>query len=72
MTERTLKKKSEIALCVEMGKLAFDEGMKCIPANDKRIMSVIADEEKRTITTIQVLKAWIDGWTQANLKGKAI
>lgn len=72
MTERTLKKKSEIALCVEMGKLAFDEGMKCIPANDKRIMSVIADEEKRTITTIQVLKAWIDGWTQANLKRKAI
>lgn len=72
MTERTLKKKSEIALCVEMGKLAFDEGMKCIPANDKRIMSVIADEEKRTITTIQVLKAWIDGWTQANLKGKVI
>ncbi len=72
MTERTLKKKSEIALCVEMGKLAFDEGMKCIPANDKRIMSVIADEEKRTITTIQVLKAWIDGWTQADLKGKAI
>ena len=72
MTERTLKKKSEIALCIEMGKLAFDEGMKCIPANDKRIMSVIADEEKRTITTIQVLKAWIDGWTQANLKGKAI
>ncbi len=72
MTERTLKKKLEIALCVEMGRSAFDEGMKCIPANDKRIMSVIADKEKRTISTVQVLKAWIDGWTQANLEGKVI
>lgn len=72
MSERELKKKTEIALCVEMGRLAFNEGTKCVPANDKRIMSVVADEEKRTITTIQSLKAWISGWTQANLEEKVI
>ena len=71
MSERALKKKLEIALCVEAGRLAFSEGMKCVPASDKRIMSIIADEDKK-ITTIQVLKAWIAGWTQANLKEKVI
>lgn len=61
------KKKLELALCAEMGRLAFDEGKKCVPAWDKNIMSVISDSRK-TLDTREVLRAWIAGWTQANLE----
>lgn len=63
------KKKLELALCVEMGRLAFDEGKKCVPALDKNIMSVISDS-RRTLDTCESLRAWIAGWTKANLEAE--
>ena len=68
---KTYKKKLEIAYCVEIGKTAFAHGLKCIPASDKNIMSVISDNN-RVLNTCDVLKAWIAGWTQANLEEKEI
>lgn len=61
----------ELALCKEMGRMAFESGMKCIPASDKRVMSVIADN-RRISDTRDILNAWIAGYTQANLEEKVI
>lgn len=68
MSDKKLKKELELAFYAEMGRVAFAKGMKCIPAQDKNIMSAIADTEKRTIPTVKALKSWIAGWTQANLE----
>ena len=61
------KKELEFVYCFEVGKTAFAKGLKCVPASDKNIMSVIADKS-RVLDTCEVLRAWIAGWTKANLE----
>jgi len=52
----------------EMGKQAFLNGKKCIPCQDKNVMTLIGtmggDDFRATST---VLSAWHEGWHQANL-----
>lgn len=57
---KAYKKKLELAYCVEIGKTAFTKGLKCVPAFDKNIMSVISDNN-RILDTNTILKAWISG-----------
>lgn len=50
----------------DFGKLAFEKGMKCIPAMDKEFLDIyikglVGGKGKRFI------KQWIKGWTEANL-----
>lgn len=63
------RKELEFVFCVEIGMTAFSKGLKCVPAMDKNIMSVISDN-RRVLDTREVLKAWIAGWTKANLESE--
>ena len=67
---RAEKENLELAYYIEMGKTAFNKGLKCIPAHDENVMSVIADQNK-VCDTNTVLKAWILGWTRANLENES-
>lgn len=49
------------------GAVAFAKGLICAPALDSDMRKLIAGREIGDKRTIQELKAWISGWTQANL-----
>ena len=64
-----------------MGILAFESGMKCIPAHDKELMEiatikgipfveVIADKKYDFILkeNLAAITAWTQGWTMANTR----
>jgi len=48
----------------QLGKEAFDRGVKCAPCLDKQVMQMIAAKE---YDTIALLDAWTHGWHAANL-----
>lgn len=49
------------------GAIAFANGIKCAPALDSGIQGMIAGCQVGDIRTIPEIKAWIAGWTQANI-----
>ena len=61
----------------QMGRAAFHNGIKCAPCNDRDFMDWTCprtgkpffektkEEHKRTI---QLLDAWLGGWTMENIK----
>jgi hypothetical protein len=50
-----------------MGKAAFINGSRCIPATDKSLMDLIAEINKFG-EGAKLSKAWMAGWTNENLK----
>jgi len=54
----------------EYGKRAFNRGLKCVPAWDKEFLDNIIKGLK-VGEGIQYGKAWLKGWTEANLKDES-
>ena len=68
----TLKSK-QIANAKQLGAKAFQNGMKCICAMDKELMSIvnariIGETPKGEAKSTSLMKAWNEGWMIANLK----
>ncbi|MFA6903349.1 MAG: hypothetical protein WC236_09725 [Gallionellaceae bacterium] len=50
------------------GMIAFASGIKAVPALDKNIMEMVANNPNKTVgASLPLLKAWIRGWNKANL-----
>ena len=49
------------------GAIAFASGMKCVPALDANISTLLTGRQVGDKRTMKELKAWISGWTQANI-----
>ena len=50
-----------------MGSIAFANGIQCAPALDKMFQERMAGRQVGDPRTIPEMKAWISGWTAANL-----
>ncbi len=49
-----------------LGTVAFRAGKSCVPALDQNLIDMLSELG----TNEGILKAWIRGWTFANLKGE--
>ena len=59
--------KTEIEKARKLGRDAFKKGLKASPAKDKKLMSMF----KKGVpmgSSMPLMKAWGDGWTEENLK----
>ncbi len=63
MTKQEMQKK--IAAAQVAGTIAFGDGRKCVPALDKNFDKI--DQGLQVGEGIEVIQAWIKGWTLANL-----
>lgn len=59
--------KVRIAFAKERGRMAFEQGKTCIPAKDKFCMDLLEGLQGFD-DSILILKAWISGWTEENLR----
>lgn len=57
---------TKISAARAYGSIAFANGAVCIPAADKNCMDLVAGMEVGK-GAINIMKAWIAGWTQACL-----
>ena len=60
-----------IALARQLGAEAFAIGIPMIPVLDGRIRDLIKSREVGDPRTQPELRAWIAGWTEANLRNNA-
>jgi len=58
--------KIKIATAAVLGTLAFNSGMKCIPALDKELAPLF-DGMKIGEGALPIMKAWLASWHAANL-----
>lgn len=69
-----MTKKEKLARAYELGKQAFNNGKKCVPAHDNELINVLKGYKMGE--SINELKAWSKGWHEANLaapiNGKSI
>lgn len=49
------------------GAIAFANGIKCAPCLDSNMMELLVGREIGDKRTSKEMKAWIAGWTEANL-----
>ena len=49
------------------GAIAFANGIKCAPALCKDLMAMFSGRQVGDKRTMQEMKAWIAGWTEANI-----
>ena len=61
---KSLKKRVDLAR--ELGKEAFENGAKCIPAHDPSVMSLMIGLAVGS-GAVEILESWIGAWTRANL-----
>jgi hypothetical protein len=52
------------------GAIAFANGIKCAPCLDSNMMALLVGREIGDKRTSKEMKAWIAGWTEANLSMK--
>lgn len=50
-----------------LGAVAFAKGMKCAPVLDGAMMQTLIGREVGDARNAPEMKAWIAGWTQANI-----
>jgi len=60
---KTEKMKKAFALGIS----AFELGIRCAPVNDERYMELIYGNDMLTGETAATAKAWLQGWTFANI-----
>jgi len=70
-------KTEQIKKAKNLGKLAFDNGIDCVPALNKEIMNIIAgrnigETPEGEASTMDILKAYINGWMLANMAAPLI
>ena len=51
----------------EFGSKAFLDGKRCVPAHDKEFMAWLYGQPG---STIQLLDAWLGGWTVENIRAE--
>jgi hypothetical protein len=63
-----MKTETAILAAAVLGTIAFNEGRKATPCQDKALMEIIANREnKEWGSTLPIMKAWSDAWHAANL-----
>jgi hypothetical protein len=64
-------KRAVVAEAEVYGKIAFDNGIKCAPVLDQKVMGIVAElstpDFHNSKLIRKVFNAWINGWTNANL-----
>lgn len=63
--------KANTAAAKALGSIAFAQGRQCVPALCHGFMELIAGRPVGDKRTAAELKAWIAGWTEANLQAVA-
>jgi len=74
----SITKSEKMAMAYKMGTMAFENGMKCVPAHDKNLLELhngkgipliefIQNDKKGFNENLAMTKAWTQGWTIANL-----
>ncbi len=58
----------ETQKALNLGKLAFQSGKKCVPALDAEFNTLLFSKTRISGETIQILNSWLRGWTLENLK----
>jgi hypothetical protein len=66
-----MTKQANVAAAKALGAIAFARGAKCVPALCAGFMELIAGRDVGDKRTAVELKAWIAGWTEANLQAVA-
>lgn len=64
---KTKLNKSQIEAAKILGIADFNNGVKCIPAVSKSCMSLVEVNQHIKGATVEIMKAWINGWHKANL-----
>jgi len=52
----------------ELGTKAFEKGIKRVPSLDKDLMKMLEGVQVGDSMTIPIMKAWTNGWDEANLR----
>lgn len=68
MKEMLKKSQSKLDIARELGVKAFGKGIKRVPALDKDLMNMLEGVQVGDELTIPIMKAWVNGWDEANLK----
>lgn len=67
-----LKLKDEIEQASELGKEAFESGLKRVPAMDKKLMELIGKTKGELGFSTKLMGAWIKAWDKENLRKEVI
>lgn len=59
--------KPNIEKAIDMGKAAFNRGIKCAPVLDGEFMQTLIGREVGDHRSMAEMRAWTQGWTYANL-----
>ena len=51
----------------ELGKTAFYDHKKCVPAHDTELMEMLGGVEVGRTSTLALFRSWLDGWEEAHL-----
>lgn len=69
---KTLLDKSQIEAATILGVSDFNNDIKCIPCVSKLCMSLVEVNQHIKGASVQIMNAWVKGWTKANLSKLAL
>lgn len=67
MSKNNMVEQERLEKAQELGKTAFEQGIKSAPCLDKRMMQMIAETSTGVGSSKGILQAWLKGWHKANM-----